>query len=117
MAAARGYARVCVMPEKMSADKRLALAALGARVIVTPNAPLSSPENFRAVAERLASQNGRFLADQFRNPVNPDVHEAATAVELLARVGGPIGAFVAGEGTGGTITGVVKRHINGTTRG
>lgn len=113
MAADRGYGLVCVMPEKMSMDKRVALAALGARVIMTPNAPLTSPENFQNVARRLAQENGWFLADQFNNPANPAVHEATTAVEILEKTGGLIGAFVAGAGTGGTITGVgraLKRH-------
>ena len=68
VAAVRGYDLVCVMPEKMSADKRAALAALGARVIITPNAPPSSPDNFQNVARRLADENGWFLTDQFRNP-------------------------------------------------
>ena len=58
VAAARGYDLVCVMPEKMSVDKRVALASLGARVIITPNAAPSSPENFRKVAERLAGEHG-----------------------------------------------------------
>ena len=113
MAAARGYGLVCVMPEKMSVDKRAALAALGARVVVTPNAPLSSPDNFRVTAARLARENGWFLADQFNNPANPAAHEATTAAEILAQTGGRVGAFVAGAGTGGTLTGVgraLKRH-------
>ena len=55
VAAARGYRLVCVMPEKMCIDKRVALASLGARVVITPNAPPSSPDNFRNVAERMAA--------------------------------------------------------------
>lgn len=58
VAAARGYGLVCVMPEKMSVDKRVALASLGAKVIVTENAPPSSPQNFRNVARRLATEHG-----------------------------------------------------------
>lgn len=109
VAAARGYALVCVMPEKMSTDKRVALAAMGARVVLAPNAPPSSPENFRQVASRLAVENGWFLTDQFRNPANIRVHEEATAGEILAQTSGRIGAFVSGAGTGGTITGVGRR--------
>ncbi len=109
VAAARGYGLVCVMPEKMSADKREALRAMGARVVVTPNAPPSHPDNFQNVARRMAEENGWFLTDQFENPANPRVHEEETAGELLAQVDGPIGAFVAGSGTGGTITGVGRR--------
>lgn len=105
-AAVRGYALVCVMPEKMSVDKRRALAALGARVVVTKNAPPTSPQNFQNVARAMADAEGWFLADQFANPVNVRVHEETTGPELLAQVGGPIGAFVAGAGTGGTISGV-----------
>ena len=106
VAAARGYGLVCVMPEKMSADKRVALAALGAKVIVVANAPLADPGNFRNVARRLADENGWFLVDQFRNPANVRVHEQTTGAEILEQTGGRIGAFVVGAGTGGTISGV-----------
>jgi cysteine synthase len=108
VAATRGYELVCVMPEKMSLDKRRVLASLGARVIVTPNAPPSSPDNFQNVAFRLAAENGWFLTDQFANPINIEVHARTTAVEILRQVGGRIGAFVAGAGTGGTISGVAR---------
>lgn len=106
VAAVRGYRLVCVMPEKMSVDKRVALAALGARVVITPNAPPSSPDNFQHVARRMAEEHGWFLTDQFRNPANVHVHETSTGPEILEQCGGRIGAFVAGAGTGGTITGV-----------
>ncbi|MDB4971286.1 MAG: Cystathionine beta-synthase [Myxococcales bacterium] len=106
VAAVRGYQLVCVMPEKMSIDKRAALATLGARVVITPNRPPADPENFRNVAERLARENGWFLTDQFNNPANVRAHETTTGPELLADTGGRIGGFVAGAGTGGTITGV-----------
>jgi cysteine synthase len=106
VAAARGYRLACVLPAKMSADKRAALTALGAEVIVVPNAPPSSPENFQNVARRLAAERGWFLTDQFANPANPQVHEATTGPEVLAQCGGKVGAFVCGVGTGGTITGV-----------
>ncbi len=109
LAAARGYGLVCVMPEKMSVDKRVALTMMGARVVITPNAPPSSPDNFRNVAARLAEENGWFLTDQFRNPVNVRVHEETTGAEILEQTGGRVGAFVAGAGTGGTITGVGRR--------
>jgi cysteine synthase len=97
---------VCVMPEKMSVDKRQALRAVGAEVIVTPNAPPSDPRNFQRHAERLAEERGWFLTDQFRNPVNPAAHEATTGPEIWEQMAGRVGAFVAGAGTGGTITGV-----------
>jgi cystathionine beta-synthase len=108
VAAVRGYALVCVMPEKMATDKRTALAALGATVVITPNAPPDSPENFQNVARRLALERGWFLTDQFSNPANVTAHERTTAVEILEQTGARIGAFVAGAGTGGTITGVAR---------
>ena len=85
VAAARGYRLACVMPEKMSIDKRVALAAVGAEVIITRNAPPSSPDNFRRVAERLALSRGLFLTDQFNNPANVRVHEETTGAEILAQ--------------------------------
>ena len=109
VAAARGYGLVCVMPEKMCIDKRVALASMGARVIITPNAPPSSAENFRSVAKKLSEENGWFLTDQFCNPANIRVHEQTTGAEILEQTGGRVGAFVAGAGTGGTITGVGRR--------
>jgi cysteine synthase len=106
VAAVRGYRLACVLPAKMSVDKVAALAALGAEVIVVPNAPPSSPDNFQNVARRLAAERGWFLTDQFGHPANPRVHEATTAPEVLEQCGGRVGAFVCGVGTGGTITGV-----------
>lgn len=129
VAAVRGYKLACVMPEKMCIDKRVSLAALGAEVIVTPNAPPSDPRNFRRVAERLAVERGWFLTDQFANPANPRVHEQTTGPEIVAQCAAQlgarargtvatslIGAFVCGVGTGGTITGVgryLKNHVTG----
>lgn len=109
LAAVRGYSLVCVMPEKMSVDKRVALAAVGARVVITQNAPPSSPDNFRNVARRMAEENGWFLTDQFRNPANVRVHEETTGAEILEQTRGRVGAFVAGAGTGGTISGVGRK--------
>jgi cysteine synthase len=109
VAAARGYGLVCVMLEKMSIDERVALASLGAKVVITPNAPPSSPDNFRNVAQRMAQEHGWFLADQFRNPANIRVHEETTGAEILEQTNGRVGAFVAGAGTGGTLTGVGRR--------
>ena len=109
VAALRAYRLVCVLPEKMSVDKRNALAMLGARVIVVPNAPTSDPGNFRNVAARMAVEHGWFLTDQFRNSANVRVHETTTGAEILEQTGGMVGAFVAGAGTGGTISGVGRR--------
>ncbi|WP_165228546.1 PLP-dependent cysteine synthase family protein [Aquisphaera insulae] len=113
VAAARGYRLVCVMPEKMSADKRAALVAAGAEVLIVPNAPPSSPDNFQNVARRMAEDHGWFLTDQFVNPANPRIHEETTGPEILEQCSGRVGAFVSGIGTGGTITGVgryLKAH-------
>lgn len=107
VAATRGYSLVCVLPEKMSIDKRRMLASIGATVIVTPNAPPHAPENFQNVARRLAEERGWFLTDQFRTPVNAAIHESTTGPEIV-RDGGPPAAFVAGVGTGGTLTGVAR---------
>ena len=74
--------------------------------IVASLAPPDSPDNFQNVAKRLARGEGGVLADQFRNPANVHAHERTTAPELIEQTGGNIGAFVAGAGTGGTITGV-----------
>jgi cysteine synthase len=114
VAAAHGYSLVCVMPEKMSPDKRRQLERLGARVVITPNRPPGDAENFQVVAARLAHDEGWFLTDQFRNPANVRAHESTTAVEILEQTGGRLGAFVAGAGTGGTITGcgrALKRAV------
>jgi cysteine synthase len=108
VAALRGYKLVCVLPEKMSVDKRNALAAVGAEVVVTPNAPPSSPDNFQNVARRLATERGWFLTDQFENPANVEVHERTTGPEIWEQTHGAVGAFVAGVGTGGTVTGVAR---------
>ena len=106
VAAVKGYALVCVMPQKMSPDKRAALEAAGAQVVIAPDAPPEHPENFQNMARRLADENGWFLTDQFNSAANVDAHYRCTGPELLEQAGGAIGAFVAGAGTGGTITGV-----------
>jgi cysteine synthase len=109
LVAARYHCRlICIMPEKMSQDKRQALAILGAEVRITPNAPPSSPDNFRNVAARLARENGWFLTDQFNNPVNVACHYATTGAEILNELP-EIAGFVAGAGTGGTLSGVGQR--------
>lgn len=106
IAAVRGYKLVCVMPQKMSEDKRQSLRALGAEVVITDDAPPGDPRHFQSVARRIAEERGAFLTDQFRNPANPRVHEETTGPELWSQCEGHLGAFVAGVGTGGTLTGV-----------
>ncbi|HEY4056411.1 MAG TPA: cysteine synthase family protein [Kofleriaceae bacterium] len=118
LASARGYRCVCVLPEKVSVDKRIALRQLGSEVIITKNGPLSQPHNFRNVAARLAEENGWFLTNQFHNPANLEAHYgndefSGTGQEIIAQMallGFPtIGAFVSSSGTGGTISGSGRR--------
>lgn len=118
VAAARGYRLICVLPEKMAADKRIALRQLGAEVIITRGGPLTAPHNFRNVAARLAQEHGWFPTNQFHNPANLGAHYGTarykgTGEELLVQIveaGFPkIGAFVMSSGTGGTISGTGQR--------
>src|SRR5260370_31995759 len=88
VAAVRGYSLVCVMPEKMSHDKRAALTALGARIVITPNAPPQDPTNFQNLARSLAGEHGWFQTDQFANPANVRVHQQTTGPEVLEQSGG-----------------------------
>jgi cysteine synthase len=106
VAAARGYRVVCTMPERMSVDKRHALTALGVELRLMPSPPIEGEPDFIELAQQLATEHGWFLADQFVNPVNPRIHQQTTGPEILEQAGGSIGAFVAGAGTGGTLTGV-----------
>ena len=106
VAAHYGYRLVCVMPRKMSVDKRHMLTAMGAEVVVTDNAPPSDPRNFQNVARVLARERGWFLTDQFENPANIAAHQHGTGPELLRQTDGRLAAFVTGAGTGGTLTGV-----------
>jgi len=106
VAAAHGYDLCCVMPQKMSDDKRRALELMGARVMITDDAPPSDPRNFQNVARRLALEHGWFLTDQFENPANVAAHQHGTGPEILEQTDGRVAAFVAGAGTGGTLTGV-----------
>ena len=111
LASARGYRCICVIPEKVAADKRVALRQLGADVYIAKPGGIKSPDNFRNVAARLAEENGWFLTNQFHNPANLDAHYggkgfSATGPEIFEQMGGTIGAFVSAAGTGGTISGV-----------
>lgn len=107
-AAVKGYRTIFVMPDKMSQEKIQLLRAFGARVVVTPTAVApDDPRSYYSVAERLVEETpNAVLADQYRNPVNPQAHYESTGPELWAQTRGRITHFVAGMGTGGTITGV-----------
>ncbi|MGD9125824.1 MAG: cysteine synthase A [Planctomycetia bacterium] len=103
--AARGYRLIVTMPESMSLERRRMLAALGAELILTPAAD-GMPGAIRE-AERLAAENENyFMPQQFRNPANPEAHRQSTALEIWTDTAGEVDIFVAGVGTGGTITGV-----------
>ncbi len=105
IAAVRGYRCVIVMPEDMSLARRALLARLGAEVVLTP-----AEEGMAGAveeAERLAATTaGAFLPRQFDNPANPAIHAETTAGEIWRDCGGRLDAFVAGVGTGGTLSGV-----------
>ena len=108
-ASAKGYRCILVMPDKMSEEKFLLLKAYGAEVVKVPTTPTSSPESYNNVAQRLAKEiRGAFLPNQFQNPNNPDAHYKTTGPEIWEDTEGKITHFVAGVGTGGTISGTAK---------
>jgi cysteine synthase A len=101
--AVKGYRVVLTMPESMSIERRKLLKGYGAELELTPaaNGMRGSIER----AEQLVSEHGYFMPQQFKNPANPQVHRVTTAPEILTQCPDPIDYFVAGIGTGGTITG------------
>lgn len=102
--AAKGYNVVLAMPETMSLERRALLRAYGAEVVLTPG-PLGM-KGAVAKAEEIAEERGGVLARQFTNPANPAVHRRTTAEEIWADTDGKVDIFVAGVGTGGTVSGV-----------
>ncbi len=114
-AASRGIECVLTMPETMSIERRKVLVALGAKLVLTPGA--QGMKGAIARAEELAAQEpGRYvLMRQFENPANPAIHEKTTGPEIWDATGGDVDVFVAGVGTGGTITGVSRylKHTRG----
>jgi cysteine synthase A len=107
VAAARGYRLVLTMPETMSVERRKLLLAYGAELILTPG-PDGMPGAI-AKAEELAKSDQRyFIPQQFENPANPAIHRKTTAEEVWRDTDGKVDIFVAGVGTGGTITGVAQ---------
>jgi cystathionine beta-synthase len=109
-AAIRGYKCIFVMPDKMSQEKISLLRAYGAEVVITPTAVApDSPESYYRVADRLTEEiPGAFQPNQYFNEDNPAAHEATTGPEIWRQTDGRITAFIAGVGTGGTITGVAR---------
>jgi cystathionine beta-synthase len=109
-AAVKGYRLIAVLPDKMSPDKISLLRAYGAEVVITAtNVPPDSPESYNGVAERLAREiPGAYRPNQFSNPNNPQIHYLTTGPEIWSDTQGRVDVFVAGMGTGGTISGVAR---------
>lgn len=112
VAAIRGYRLILTMPETMSMERRKLLKAMGAELVLTPGT--EGMAGSIAKAEELkASIPGAFIPQQFDNPANPRIHETTTAEEIWQDTDGQVDVFVAGVGTGGTLSGVartLKRH-------
>lgn len=110
VAAVKGYRCIFVLPDKMSSEKIALLKAYGAEVVITPTAVApDSPESYNGVADRLAREiPGAWRPNQFTNDANPEIHYRTTGPEIWEQTRGKVTVFVAGVGTGGTISGVGK---------
>lgn len=115
VAACRGYKLILTMPDTMSLERQKLLKLLGAEIILTPG-----PEGMKGAVEKaeqiLKQAPGAFMPQQFKNPANPKIHRQTTAEEILKDTDGKLDIFVAGVGTGGTLTGVasvLKKRIPG----
>ena len=113
-AAALGYRLVLTMPESMSLERRQVMASYGAQIVLTSSEEDMAGAIQRAEELKLADPEGVFIPQQFNNAANPEAHRQTTALEILEAMEGKLDAFVAGVGTGGTITGVgsvLKREL------
>jgi len=105
VAAARGYKLILTMPESMSIERRKILQFFGAELVLTP-AEQGMTGAINRAKEIVGNTEGAFMPQQFQNPANPEIHRKTTAEEVWADTDGEVDIFVAGVGTGGTITGV-----------
>lgn len=105
VAAARGYKLILTMPETMSIERRRLLGALGAQLVLTPG-PLGMKGAIAKAEEIVAENPGSFLPQQFNNPANPAYHRKTTGEEIWRDTDGKVDVFIAGVGTGGTVSGV-----------
>ncbi|HZH58543.1 MAG TPA: cysteine synthase A [Metabacillus sp.] len=103
VAAAKGFKAILVMPDTMSMERRNLLRAYGAELVLTPGA--EGMGGAIRKAEELSKEHGYFMPQQFKNEANPEVHRLTTGKEIVEQMGDQLDAFVAGIGTGGTITG------------
>src|ERR1700689_3723621 len=110
LAAVRGYKCIFIMPDKMSQEKISNLRAFGAKVVVCPTAvDADDPRSYYKVSRRIADETpNSFYANQYHNPANPEAHYLSSAPEIWRQTNGEFDAFVAGMGTGGTISGCGK---------
>ena len=113
VAAVKGYRLILTMPEDMSVERRKLFSRYGAKLVLTP--AIEGMSGAVYAAQELVEKNpGYFMPQQFNNPANPEIHRRTTAREILRATAGRLDAFVAGVGTGGTVTGVgeVLKELN-----
>ena len=110
VAAVKDYKAIFTIPDKMSSEKINFMKAFGAKVVVTPtNVPADSPQSYYETAKRIyENTEGSFYVNQYNNPDNPETHYKFTGPELWDQMDGKIDYFVAGIGTGGTLSGIAK---------